>query len=93
MKTAAVLIAFFIALSLYSPVSVSMGRADRIVVIVTLDVCNSTGASLASRADIPAINEAAVNFIPPISSESYEPDEKLIVFSILSSQKERPPKA
>jgi hypothetical protein len=90
MKTAIVtFVVLFI--SIMSPLSMNMFPADETPYILTLDVCNASGAAMSVNADASVIHEDRYQIFLPEFSCFHNMASPVLIAFLIPFQDERPP--
>lgn len=94
MKAGSILLLLALIVSVISPLSpvVSHASDKGKAMLLTLDVCDKTGQSLSSNADMISIHECQSKFIPLGFSGFHRISNPALSSSLISFQKERPPR-
>jgi len=95
MRKMGVLVLSALIISLVAPVyavTAAVSQNDS-AVIFTLDVCSSSGSSLAANQDIPALYECPCKIVPMEFTGFQHISRPVFSLLLIPSQEERPPKS
>ncbi len=94
MKTVTLLILIAVIFPITLPLQPVISYAsDKGTIILALDICDKSGQTLSSNADIFSIHECSCKFVPLEFSGFHKISNPAFSSSLISFQKERPPKA
>jgi len=93
MKIRSLLILIALAISVFSPFSISINPSDGHSYIINLDVCHASGSAVSVSTDTPALQESLYNLCPPSLCDYTEIIGPLHRPSLVLFDIERPPKS